>query len=208
MTYRERHAKAAAALFEGFDPDTKGARNPQTVILIARLAAQGLYSYEIAERIGVSPKAIQKTFRRYNFPRLYNLEPPLREERIGWAGGMKLMKGYEYVRTPDHPNGTKYGSYVGVHRLVMEQKLGRFLLKTEVVDHIDGNIRNNHPDNLRVYASNTEHLRDTLKGRCPNWTDDGKRRLREARSQPRRMWKGRRIEPIPAASGNGVDLLP
>lgn len=189
MDYRLRYSAACQKAFEGFAPDLTGSRNPQEVLLVADLAAQGLFSAEIAERIGKTPKAVQKIFRRYNFPRLHNIEPPRLHERAGWSGGIKLMKGYEYQRTPGHPNGTKHGCYVAVHRLVMEQKLGRYLLPTEVVDHIDGNIRNNHPDNLRVFQSNADHLRETLAGKCPQWSEQGKRRISEAvkrRHQKRR----------------------
>ena len=41
------------------------------------------------------------------------------------------------------------------------------------IDHIDGNNQNNHPDNLRVFASNAEHLRVTLAGKVPKWTEQG-----------------------------------
>jgi hypothetical protein len=139
-----------------------------------------MYSREIAALVGKTPKAIQKIFRRYNFPVLHNLEPPLREERIGWKGGEKLAKGYLLRRVLDHPHKSRHGGYVAVHRLVMEEKLGRFLLPSEVVDHIDGNIRNNDLSNLRLFASNADHLRATLTGRCPEWTDNGKRRMLEA----------------------------
>lgn len=43
------------------------------------------------------------------------------------------------------------------HRSVAEQKLGRPLRPGEVVHHIDGNKRNNHPDNLWVFSSQKEH---------------------------------------------------
>jgi hypothetical protein len=43
------------------------------------------------------------------------------------------------------------------HRIVAEQKLGRPLRPGEVVHHIDGNKRNNHPDNLWVFSSQKEH---------------------------------------------------
>lgn len=45
------------------------------------------------------------------------------------------------------------------HRTVMEQILGRPLRPGEVVHHIDGNKRNNSPDNLMLFASQTEHAR-------------------------------------------------
>jgi hypothetical protein len=45
------------------------------------------------------------------------------------------------------------------HRVIAEQALGRELVEGEVVHHIDGNSRNNHPENLRVFATNSEHAR-------------------------------------------------
>lgn len=45
-----------------------------------------------------------------------------------------------------------------MHRIIAEQKLGRALSKGEVVHHIDGNSRNNHPDNLQV-MSQSEHVK-------------------------------------------------
>lgn len=73
--------------------------------------------------------------------------------------------------------GTDPTGYAPVHRIVMHESLGRPLKKGEVVDHIDGNIQNNDPSNLRVFASNAEHLRVTLKGKVPNWTEEGFARM-------------------------------
>lgn len=76
--------------------------------------------------------------------------------------------GYILVHMPDHPNCDRHG-YVREHRIVMEQKLGRLLDQKEVVHHLDGTTDNNHPDNLGIYPSNGEHLRDTLTGvPCPS----------------------------------------
>ena len=104
---------------------------------------------------------------------------PIRKERIGaanpmygkrgeqcprWKGGKKVRKnGYTLVvAPPDHPypSDSSMGSirYILEHRLVMEQHLGRYLLPTEVVHHIDGNPRNNDISNLRLYASQAEHI--------------------------------------------------
>ncbi len=43
------------------------------------------------------------------------------------------------------------------HRIAAEQKLGRSLYPGEVVHHIDGNKRNNRPENLMVFKSQKEH---------------------------------------------------
>ena len=49
-----------------------------------------------------------------------------------------------------------YGRHT--HRVVMEEKLGRLLHAGEVVHHIDGNKRNNSPDNLMMMTQ-SEHAR-------------------------------------------------
>jgi hypothetical protein len=43
------------------------------------------------------------------------------------------------------------------HRIVAEEMLGRSLKKYEVVHHIDGDKKNNHPSNLLVLPSQREH---------------------------------------------------
>jgi hypothetical protein len=45
------------------------------------------------------------------------------------------------------------------HRVVMEQVLGRDLLPSEVVHHINGLCWDNRPDNLVVFASHSEHAK-------------------------------------------------
>lgn len=53
-----------------------------------------------------------------------------------------------------------------LHRVLMEQKLGRKLTSDEIVHHIDGNKMNNHPDNLTIESRSShmkEHYDDRLK---------------------------------------------
>jgi|SRR6185312_2756101 len=205
MNYRDRRAEACRELFASFHPDFSGCRDKDRANAILEMAGQGMFSAEIAEKLEITPKTVQKFYRRYNFPHLQNFAPPLRDERVGWAGGMKEVNGYLYSRTPGHPRASKHGSYVAVHRLVMEKKLGRYLVGTEVVDHIDGDPKNNHPDNLRVFPNNAEHLRVTLKGRVPNWTPEGKARM----GTPRKLCQSSsNLEALPSLDVSETDAHP
>ena len=58
---------------------------------------------------------------------------------------------------PEHPNAMKSG-YVGKHRLVLENKLGRFLKNNEVAHHVNENKLDNSPENIEL-MSFSEHSR-------------------------------------------------
>lgn len=69
-----------------------------------------------------------------------------------------IKKGdYLYALVPNHPNATKNG-YVLMHRVVMENHLGRLLEKNEIVHHKDHNKLNNNIENLQV-MDRVEHNR-------------------------------------------------
>ncbi|MCI8916906.1 MAG: HNH endonuclease [Oscillospiraceae bacterium] len=55
--------------------------------------------------------------------------------------------------------GKTYTKFLGrhMHRVVAELMLGRPLKSGEVVHHIDGDKRNNRPENLMVFSSQKEH---------------------------------------------------
>ena len=59
------------------------------------------------------------------------------EKNTNWKGGRRLnSQGYIQVYSPNHPNKDKQ-NYVFEHRLIMEAHIGRTLLLTEVVHHIN-----------------------------------------------------------------------
>ena len=88
------------------------------------------------------------------------------ERNVFWRGGRTTDKGgYILVRTQNTSCRTDRRGYVREHRLVMEQKIGRQLLPTEVVHHVDGNTQNNHHSNLELFSSQAEHASVTMKGK-------------------------------------------
>jgi len=132
----------------------------------------------IADRLGQNVKTVNKAAKRFGFrmKRPGHVDYP-RERHPAWKGGKVVDKrGYILVHLPEHPLASK-GGYVREHRLVAEAVLGRYLTPTEVVHHKDDDPANNHPDNLVVYETNGQHLAETLAGKCPNWSEDGKKRI-------------------------------
>jgi hypothetical protein len=171
----------------------KGNGRPRSVVLpmdeVRQFASQGWCLRELADKFGCSRQCMLDRMREAGIPRIPPRSQPGRLNRA-WKGGKYLDgDGYILVWMPDHPYATSAGR-VREHRLVMELKLGRYLLPGEVVHHKDNDKENNHPDNLEVFSSNADHLRHTLVGQIPKWTEDGKRRIQEG---VRRALENRRI---------------
>jgi len=125
---------------------------------------------EMARSLGVSPPTLTRTMRALGWRSVKGRGSPM-EKNYFWKGGRAIDDdGYVLLKAPGHPHATKAG-YVREHRLVMEQKLGRLLLPTEIVHHRDGDRANNEEWNLELYGSNGDHLREHMAEgsipRCP-----------------------------------------
>lgn len=66
------------------------------------------------------------------------------------------VKYYKMVCIHDHPHADANG-IIAEHIVMAEKKLGRYLREGETVHHIDGNKKNNSPDNLMVFATRADH---------------------------------------------------
>lgn len=134
---------------------------------------------EAARRLGCCVSAIERRCQALGL-RTQRTGPRSGKGHPNWKGGRQVSGEYIYLHAPDHPHCTGTG-YVLEHRLVMEKKLGRYLKRSEVVHHIDGDRQNNRLSNLIVFQTNGHHLRHELSGRKRN--EEGKLQPRKARSR-------------------------
>lgn len=87
--------------------------------------------------------------------------------RAGCKGFYK-QNGYVLAKAPYHPYANKRG-YVPLHRLVMENYLGRYLTpRKELVHHIDGDRSNNDIQNLKLTTPSEHYIEEHFKARNPN----------------------------------------
>ena len=115
---------------------------------------------EISEDIGCTKGVVHSSLKWAKIPRrtvLIGLSNKFPNGRFGknasnWKGGKR--KGgkdlrYNMILKPEHPQADSSG-YIMEHRLVMEEKIGRYLTKEEIVHHLDGNGNNNEISNLEL----------------------------------------------------------
>lgn len=134
---------------------------------------------EIARLLGTTRKRVETRMKKYNMPRCKQGAQPGSRNHQYVSGRRVDLDGYVLVTAPtDHPHArqrpNRVGKIIYEHRLVMEKKLGRYLSPEEVVDHVDGLTLHNAPDNLRLFASNGQHLSATISGTERQWSEAGR----------------------------------
>lgn len=107
---------------------------------------------EIAGHLGISRSLVDKVL---------HLEPWLprrsrgtrdKDKNGNWRGGIEITKnGYALAHAPEgHPFSSR--GRILLHRLIVERKIGRFLLPHEEVHHEDGCTLNNRIENLLIIS--------------------------------------------------------
>ena len=85
-----------------------------------------------------------------------------------WKGGLTYFKrkgkyadqSIKYVRCPmDFMQMARKDGYVMEHRLIVAMRMGRPLLRTECVHHINHDATDNRLENLMLFVSNADHKR-------------------------------------------------
>lgn len=136
---------------------------------------------ELSQRLGVSRETVRRIMIEADIER--RSRGPVPGTRLPRGGRITDNVGYVLIRV-NHLAGESSSGYVREHRLIAAERLGRWLSPEEVVHHINGKKDDNRPENLRVFASNSEHKRYDLRGNARALGDIGnpKRRYRKRRT--------------------------
>jgi len=120
---------------------------------------------QIARELNWPKPRIYKALRVLDIPKP-DITKYTRELATNWNGGRKItFHGYVRIRVPEHPYAANDG-YVPEHRLVIEKHIGRYLLPSEQVHHIDGDKTNNELSNLQLLSPVDHRMKTLLCSHC------------------------------------------
>ena len=123
-----------------------------------------LSSTQIGEIVSCPAKYVQRVMLKYDLPRLKS-GPPRGERNPFWKGGRVIDRdGYVSVPAPQNHPRAKNSGRILEHRLMMEQKIGRFLEPEEVVHHKNTCHLDNRIENLQLMTRKTHFGHHVVRG--------------------------------------------
>jgi len=114
----------------------------------------GLNLRQIAKKTNCNPETIRHILHRY---KISTKDRRKRKDRY-----ICKTLGYVFKYAPMHPKANRAG-YILEHRLLMEQRLGRFLKNTEIIHHKNRIRSDNRNENLQLIVNNGKHVRKHWK---------------------------------------------
>jgi len=120
---------------------------------IIELYIHGANQKNVSKLIGISQSSVSHILKKNNIESNYLRNG---KNNSNWKGGIRYDRNRKTIYSPNHPNCNAKG-YCYEYVLIMEEYLGRFLKKGEIVHHINGDITDNRLDNLQVMTQ-SEHV--------------------------------------------------
>jgi len=131
--------------------------NETPIVLQTKMVSlfkSGLSATLIAKKMGKFTTSVTRVLKRHGL----KMPNGKGKEHSNWQGGRGKKSGYWTVYSPEHPRAMNIGR-VWEHILVMEEHLGRPVLASEPIHHVDFDGLNNDTENLYLCAGNSEHRR-------------------------------------------------
>jgi hypothetical protein len=145
---------------------------------------KNLSTLEIGKLLGLKATTVASRLHRAGIPTRSFSQAAILSYKVGrlehltgrkhpsWGGGRKLdKKGYVHILlskdSPFYCMAEKKQGYVLEHRLVIAEKLGRPLLPSEKVHHLNGIKDDNRPTNLKLVSPLDHNIYTELCKQCP-----------------------------------------
>ena len=125
--------------------------------LIQEYSKNNNSTFRIAKILECASSTVYRKLLKYNIPIKSKKELRKGYKSSNNKGGKTQSQGYQFIWKPYYYSNPSM-NYVRVHRLKMENKLGRKLKSTELIHHVDLNKLNNRLSNLYI-SSKSKHIK-------------------------------------------------